>query len=208
MSLLFPTDDRFSCLLYAFGPFGPVDRLRPMPDVEAWRLPDGTGKKVGVWGRDTEDDDNPFPPESLGFGSRDPVLMPKGFDDEPSNPVLRDGDGTRVEKVDRNKGAVDGLDNLRLSFTLFSLSFCGEGESSMIKTQPAVSSLVFDFLSDSLSLLRRDSALLLWDSQLVLAVEAFEVTDEDELIGVAVPVFEMTLWRPVRLAIRIRGTRV
>jgi hypothetical protein len=78
----------------------------------------------------------------------------------------------------------------------------------MIKTQPAVSSLVFDFLSDSLSLLRRDSALLLWDSQLVLAVEAFEVTDEDELIGVAVPVFEMTLWRPVRLAIRIRGTRV
>ena len=47
-----------------------------MADVEACRLPDGTGRKVGVWGRD----DIPFPPESLGFGSRNPVLMAKEFD--------------------------------------------------------------------------------------------------------------------------------
>jgi hypothetical protein len=68
-----------------------------------------------------------------------------------------------VEKVGRNKGVVDEFDNLRLSFALFSfsLSFCGEGGSSMIKTQPAVSSFLPNLLSDSLSLLRRDSTLFL-----------------------------------------------
>lgn len=158
-----------------------------------------------------EEDDSPFPPEGLGFGSRNPVLMVRGFDPELSNPVLRDGDGARmVEEFGRNK-VVDEFDSLRLSFTLFSLSFCGEGESSMIKTQPDVSSLFplfSNFLLDSLSLLRRDSTLFLWDSQLVLAVDAFEATEDEELIGVAVPVIEATLWRPVRLAIRRRGTRV
>jgi hypothetical protein len=179
-----------------------------MPDVEACRLPEGTGKKVGVCGRDTEGD-NPFPPESLDFGSRNPVLMAKEFDPELRNPVLSDGEVARiVEELDRNKGVVDGFDNLRLSFVLFSLSLCGEGGSSMIKTQPAVSSLFANLLSDTLSLLRRDSTLFLWDSQLVLAVEAFDVMDDDELMGVFVPLFEETLCRPVRLAIRRRGTRV
>jgi hypothetical protein len=66
-----------------------VDRLRLRPDVEACRLLDGTGKKVGVCGRDAEEDETPFPPESLGFGSRDPpVLMAKEFDPELRNPVL------------------------------------------------------------------------------------------------------------------------
>ena len=179
-----------------------------MPDVEACRLTDGTGKKVGVWGRDTEEVESPFPPETLAFGSLDPVLIPKGFDPELSIPVLMEGDGARmVEALGRNK-VVDELDNLRLPFAFFSLSFCGEGESSIIKTQPAASSLPLDFLSGSLSLLRRDSTLFLWDSQLVLAVETLEVTEDEELIGVAVPMLEMTLWRPVRLAIRRRGTRV
>jgi hypothetical protein len=181
--------------------------LRLIPDVEACRLPDGTGRKVGVWGLDTGD--TPFPPESLGFGSRDPVLMAKEFDPELRNPVLRDGDVARmVDELGRNKGVIDGFDNLRLSFALFSFSICGEGGSSIIKTQPAVSSLFPNFFSDPLSLLRRDSTLFLWDSKLVLAVEAFEVTDDDELIGVFVPLFEMIFCRPVRLAIRIRGTRV
>jgi len=134
-----------------------VDRLKLRPDVEACRLPDGTGKKVGVCGRDN----TPFPPESLGFGSRDPpVLMAKEFDPELRNPVLRDGDIARMVE-ERNKGVIDGFDNLRLSFALFSFSFCGEGGSSMIKTQPAVSSLFANFLSDTLSLLRRDSTLFL-----------------------------------------------
>ena len=187
--------------------FGPVDRLKPSPDVEACRLPDGTGKKVGVWGRDTEEDDDPFPPESLGFGSRDPMLVAKEADPELRSPVLRDGDVARmVEELGRNKGDFD--DNLRLSFTVFCLSFCGEGESSMIKTQPTVSSLLPKFFSVSLSLLRRDSTLFLWDSKLVLAVEVLEVTEDEELMGVLVPGFEMTLCRPVRLAIRRRGTRV
>jgi hypothetical protein len=103
--------------------------------------------------------DSPFPPESLGFGSRDPVLTAKELNPELSSPVLRDGDVARiVEEVGRNNGVVDEFDSLRLSFTFFSLSFCGEGESSMIKTQPAVSSLFAIFLSDSL---RCDSTLLL-----------------------------------------------
>src|SRR5260221_10815991 len=105
-----------------------------MPDVEACRLPDGTGKNVGVWGLETEEDDTPFPPESLGFGSRNPVLAAKVFAPELRYPVLRDGDAVRmIEELGRNK---DELDNLRLSLALFSLSFCGEGGSSMIKTQP------------------------------------------------------------------------
>jgi hypothetical protein len=179
-----------------------------MPDVEACRLPDGTGRKVGVWGRDREEGDTPFPPESLDLGRRNPVLIAKEFDPELRNPVLSDGDGARMVEVLRNKGVVDGFDNLRVAFALFSLSLCGEGGSSMIKTQPAVSSLFASFLSEPLSLLRRDSPLFLWDSQLVLAVEAFEVTDDEELMGVIVPLVEMILCRPVRLAIRIRGTRV
>lgn len=178
-----------------------------MPDVEACKLPDGTGKKVGVWGRDTEEVEKPFPTEVLAFGSLDPVLIPKGVDPELSIPVLRDGDGARMVEALRNK-VIDELDNLRLSFPFFSLSFCGEGESSIINTQPAASSLPLDFLSGSLSLLRRDSTLFLWDSQLVFAVETLDVTEDEELIGVAVPMLEVTLWRPVRLAIRRRGTRV
>jgi hypothetical protein len=78
LPLPLPKDNRFSWLLWAFGAFGPVDCLRLVADVEACRLPDGAGRKVGVWGRD----DLPFPPESLGFGSRNPVLMAKKFDPE------------------------------------------------------------------------------------------------------------------------------
>jgi len=187
--LLLPNDERFNWAL------GPVDRFIPTPEVEACRLLEGTGKNVGVCGRETDTGDKLFPPDSLGLGSRNPVLTAKGLDIVLSIPVLREGEGARRDEAGRNIGVVVGFDNLRRSLSLLtSLSFCGEGESSIIRTQPDESPASFlAFLSNSLSLLRRDSSLFLWDSQLVLAVDAFEVTDDDELIGVEVPVFDSTL---------------
>ena len=43
-------------------------------------------QKVGVWSRD----DIPFPPESLGFGSRNPVLGPPLIVHDTSSEELRD----------------------------------------------------------------------------------------------------------------------
>jgi len=193
--LLLPKDERFNWPLYGFGALGPVDRFRPTPEVEACRLLEGTGKNVGVCGRDADADDKPFPPDSLGLGNRNPVLTAKGLDTVLSIPVLTEGEGARRDEAGRNIGVDVGLDNLRLSLNLLtSLSFCGEGESSIIRTQPdELLASFLAFLSNSLSLLRRDSSLFLWDSQLVLAVDAFEVTDDDELMGVEVPVFDSTL---------------
>ena len=65
-----------------------------------------------------------FLQKAFGFGSRIPVLMAKEFDPELRNPVLNDGDVVRMfEELGRNKGVVDGFDNLRLSFGLLSFSF-------------------------------------------------------------------------------------
>lgn len=133
--MFLPNEERFNWPLYGFWAFGPVDRFRPKPEVEACRLLEGTGKSVGVCGRDT--DDKPFPPDSLGLGSRSPVLTAKGLDTVFSIPVLTEGEGARSDEAGRNIGVDVGLDNRRLSLSLFtSLSFCGEGESSIIRTQP------------------------------------------------------------------------
>ena len=102
--------------------------------------------------------------------------------------VLNEGDGTRftVETVGRKAVGAGGLESRRFSFRRFaSLSFCGDGESSMIRTHPEESPIsLLVLLSLPLSLLRRESILFLWDSQLVFAVEEFEATEEAELIPV------------------------
>lgn len=120
--------------------------------------------------------------------------------------MVSEGEGERyVEAVDRY---ADELDNLLRSLVRLapSLSFWGDGESSIINTQPE-SPFLLIALSESLSLLFLES-IFLCDSQLVLAVEVFDLTEEDELMGVAV----LLLWEGVTcrvmLAIRSRGTRV
>ena len=127
-------------------------------------------------------------------------------------PVLNEGEGTRftVVAAGRKDVGAGGLEVRRFSFKRFaSLSFCGDGESSMIRTHPDESPVLL-FVSFWLSLLSSwESTLFLWDSQLVFAVEEFDAAEEAELIpvvGVVIP--EIGLGLPVILGILRRGTRV
>ena len=125
-------------------------------------------------------------------------------------PVLNEGDGTRFTvPVGRKAVGAGGLETRRFSFKRFvSLSFCGDGESSIMRTHPDESPIAL-FVFFWLSLSSRESTLFLWDSQLVFAVEEFEAAEEAELIpvvGVANPETELGL--PVILGILRRGTRV
>ena len=127
-------------------------------------------------------------------------------------PVLSEGDGTRftVVVVGRKAVGAGGLEIRRFSFKRFaSLSFCGDGESSMMRTHPDESPILL-FVSFWFSLLSSwESTLFLWDSQLVFAVEEFDAAEEAELIpvvGVVKPETELGL--PVILGILRRGTRV
>ena len=125
-------------------------------------------------------------------------------------PVLNEGDGTRftVVAVGRKAVGAGGLEIRRFSFKRFtSLSFCGEGESSMIRTHPDESPILL-FVLFWLSLSSRDSTLFLWDSQLVFAVEELDAAEEAELIPVGVVKPETELGLPVILGILRRGTRV
>jgi hypothetical protein len=127
-----------------------------------YRLLEGTGNNVGVCGREVMEADEVPPPEILDCGLRKPVLIANGL----TGPVLSEGDIARLaEEAEGRKdvGAV-GIDNLRFSLMrLVSLSFWGEGESSMIRTHPEDSppSLFFACVSEPLSLLLRESTLLL-----------------------------------------------
>jgi len=127
-----------------------------------YRLLEGTGSNVGVCGREVMEADEVPPPEILDCGLRKPVLIAKGL----TGPVLSEGDIARLaEEAEGRKdvGAV-GIDNLRFSLMRFvSLSFWGEGESSMIRTHPEDSppSLFLACVSEPLSLLLRESTLLL-----------------------------------------------
>ena len=127
-------------------------------------------------------------------------------------PVLNEGDGARftVVAVGRKAVGAGGLEIRRFSFKRFvSLSFCGDGESSMMRTHPDESPILL-FVFFWLSLLSsRESTLFLWDSQLVFAVEEFDAAEDAELIpvvGVLKPETELGL--PVMLGILRRGTRV
>jgi hypothetical protein len=125
-------------------------------------------------------------------------------------PVLNEGDGTRFTVVAAGRKAVGagGLEIRRFSFKRFaSLSFCGDGESSMMRTHPDESPILV-FVSFWLSLLSRESTLFLSDSQLVFAVEEFDAAEEAELIPVGVVNPETELGLPVILGILRRGTRV
>lgn len=126
--------------------------------------------------------------------------------------MLRDGEAARLLR--KEVGAI-GFDSRRRSLRSRSLSLTGEGESSMINTQPDSPESFLACLS-RLSLLFLESGLGRPDSQLVLAVEWLDADDEllgtrleteDELLG-TLETLELMLLRPVMLAMRSRGTRV
>ena len=181
-----------------------MERFIPTAEEDGvYRLPEGTGNSVGVCGREVMDADEVPPPDILDCGLRKPVLIANGL----TSPVLSEGDNGRLaEEAEGRKevGAV-GIDNLRFSLIFFvSLSFWGEGESSMMRTHPEESPLSFlACVSELLSLLLRESTLFLCDSQLVLAVDALDVAEDAELVTIT-----GEPWRPVMLAMRNLGTRV
>jgi hypothetical protein len=127
-----------------------------------YRLLEGTGNNVGVCGREViMDADEVPPPEILDCGLRKPVLRAN----ELTGPVLSEGDIARLAEEAEGRKAVGavGIDNLRFSLMRFvSLSFWGEGESSMMRTHPEESPPSFlACVSEPLSLLLRESTLLL-----------------------------------------------
>lgn len=212
-----PRDVLFWLPEYGFAPPGPVDRFSPIPEVLLYRLDVGSGKNVGVAGRE------------VGVGSELPVvavlrLAPERRDAGRRIPVFivpcaRDGDlpnvgeGAVIAGFDGPEryalGAV-GLESRRLSFCRsFSLLFWGDGESSMIKTHPDESplSLALSFF-DSLSLLRRESTLRRMLSRLVFAVVANEADDDEEELPITLTGDTVAFARPVMLAILSLGTRV
>ena len=88
------------------------------------------GRRDGDVGLDSPDIPGPLPLDDRETGRRRPVLFPKN---EEGGPVLREGEGARV---DRNDVGAVGFDSRRRSLRSRSLSFAGDGESSMIRTHP------------------------------------------------------------------------
>jgi hypothetical protein len=192
-------------------PLGPVERFNPVrPAVAGWayKLLEGTGRYVGVAGRETGVGIElvvvvlRLPADSLDCGRRMPVfivlwLRLLGF------PGPKAGAGIDVETPERYAVGAEGLESLRLSL---SLSFGGEGESSIIRTHPEDSPpALFFFLLGSASLLRLESLLRLLEYIELL------IDDEDEDADAFVIVNgagELAFGRVVILPMRNRGTRV
>lgn len=165
------------------------------------------GRNVGVAGRDIGVGIElvvvvvlKLPPESRDEGRRRPEFVV----------FVKDWGASAVLGKRNEVGAVGvGLVARRLSP---SRSFRGDGESSMIRTQPDESPpLVFLLLSDSLSLLRRESALRRWGSENpsqldLLTAARREVGDGGPFVAFAAAVLDAL--RDARLPIRNRGTRV
>jgi len=124
---------------------GPTGRFRPLiPAVEEWayKPDDGTGKKVGVAGR--EDGVGielvvavvlPLVVESRDCGLRIAAFMVLLNREAPLS-FCTVGDAADVEAARRNAVGAEGLEARLRSF---SVSLTGDGESSIMSTQPDVS---------------------------------------------------------------------
>jgi len=173
----------------------------------AYRLLEGTGKYVGVAGRETGVGIElvvvvlRLPADSRDCGRRMPVftvLWLRLFD----LPDPKAGVGIDVETPGRNAVGAEGLESLRLSL---SLSFGGDGESSIIRTHPEDSPPELPlFLLGSTSLRLKSLLRLLEYIELL-------IDDEDEVAVVFVIVNgagELAFGRLAILPMRNRGTRV
>lgn len=113
------------------------------------------------------------------------------------------GRGIDVAPPERNAVGAEGLESLRLSL---SLSFGGEGESSMIRTHPEDSPpALFLVLLGSVSLLRLESLLRLLE-YIELLID--DEDDDADAFLVANGAGELAFGLVVILPRRNRGTRV
>lgn len=138
-----PSDVRFCCENAPV--MGPVGRFRPLtPAVEEWayKLADGIGKKVGETGR--EDGVGielvvavvlALIAESRDCGRRMATFMVLLNREEPLS-FCSIGGAADVEAARRKAVGAEGLEARLRSF---SASFTGDGESSIMSTQPDVS---------------------------------------------------------------------
>lgn len=199
-----PSDERL------LEPLGPVERLIPVRPAVAgyeYKLLVGTGRYVGVAGRETGVGIElvvvvlRLPADSLDCGRRMPafiVLWLRLF----GLMSPKAGAGIDVETPGRNAVGAEGLESLRLSF---SLSFGGDGESSMIRTHPEDSPPAFFLFLGSTSSLPLESLLLLLEYIELLIEDDEEVAD---VFVIANGAGELAFSRVVILPIRNRGTRV
>lgn len=138
---------------------GPVERFNPLIPVELWAYspPVGTGRKVGVAGR--EDGVGielvvaivlRLAPESRDCGRRIPVFIVL-LNKEPPLSFEIVGDTAEVEAPGRKAACAEGLDTRLRSL---STSLTGEGESSIMSTHPEVSAAGVLFTLVSISALR------------------------------------------------------
>lgn len=179
-----------------------MERFSPvMPAVEGcvYKLPEGTGRYVGVAGREIGVGIEPvvvvlrLPADRRDCGRRVLAFIAKEFD----LPSAKVGEGLDVGTLGRNAVGAEGLESRRVSL---SFSFGGEGESSMIRTHPEESPPeLFLFLSESMSLFRlAENAELLLEDEDDAAIPLAALNDAGEL----------RFGRLARLPIRNRGTRV
>jgi hypothetical protein len=140
--VLVPREARFGCE-YTPPPW-PVDRFRPViPAVEeyAYSPADGTGRNVGVAGREVGVGIElvvavvlRLAPERRDCGRRIPVFVL--LNKELPLSLCNVGDTADVEAPRRKAVGADGLE---VRLRSLSESFTGDGESSMIRTHPDVS---------------------------------------------------------------------
>lgn len=208
---------------------GPIERLRPVnPAVEgcAYRPGEGIGKNVGVEGRDdgvgmelVVDVVLALAADNRDCGRRIPVFIVLLYSDVPLS-ACTGGDEAAVDAPRRKEVGAGGLDVLLRSFPT---SLTGEGESSIMSTQPDVSATGVLFALVSSSTLRRPGGSLMVRSSRApllrrevdrIIFMAVEVVGEYMLAVLAgcadnactAVAFAFDL--PFMLPIRIRGTRV
>jgi hypothetical protein len=142
-----------------------------------------------------------LPTDSLDCGRRIPVFMVLWLK-LLGLPGSKTGAGIDVETPGRKAVGAEGLESLRLSL---SLSFGGEGESSIIRTHPDDSPPAFLLFLLGASSLRLESLLRLLEYIELLIEDDDEDADAFVIVnGAGTLVFD----RVVILPMRNRGTRV
>jgi hypothetical protein len=174
--VLVPRDARLGCEYP-----GPVERFRPViPAVEeyAYSPADGTGMNVGVAGREVGVGIElvvavvlRLAPERRDCGRRIPVFVL--LNKELPLSLWTGGDAADVEAPRRYAVGAEGLE---VRLRSLSASFAGDGESSMISTQPDVSATGVLAAFVSMSALLRPIMGLAVRSSVGLPLNEFDLT--------------------------------
>lgn len=194
----------------------------PAVDGCAYSPADGRGKNVGVEGREVGVGIElvvavvlTLAAESRDCGRRIPVFIVLLYSDAPLS-CCTGGDGAAVDAPRRNEAGAGGLE---VRLRSFSTSLIGDGESSIMRTQPDVSAAGVRLALVSSSTLRLPGAAFIVRSSTVLprieleriVLAAVEATGEYGPAGFTDKVnvaLALAFARLVMLPIRNRGTRV